>query len=131
MNPKPTDIVIRHETKLPSLANQRLHWAARAKIIKNQRITASLLVAQAVGRTPRKPKAVTLTRISSRPLDGDNWVAAAKGIRDGVADALGIDDGDSRVKWKYEQRKGSPQAVEIRIRCGQPAISRKNLTNSC
>jgi len=35
----------------------------------------------------------------------------------GIADALGIDDRDPRVSWRYAQRRGEPKvyAVEVSI----------------
>ena len=51
---------------------------------------------------------VTLTRIAPRKFDGDGVVASCKHVRDGVADALGIDDGDERITWLYAQRKAEP-----------------------
>lgn len=61
---------------------------------------------------------VTLTRLApSSGLDDDNLRGALKAVRDGVADALRIDDRDPRVTWEYEQRRSQPRqwAVEIRI----------------
>lgn len=62
---------------------------------------------------------VTLTRISPRELDGDNWQRAAKPVRDAVADYLlphnrsngrrtWADDSDGRITWLYTQEKGEP-----------------------
>jgi len=41
-------------------------------------------------------------------------------VRDGVADAIGIDDGSARIEWKYAQEKGKPKeyAVIVGIRAG-------------
>lgn len=50
---------------------------------------------------------VTITRISPGTLDSDAVPASAKHIRDGVADALGINDNDPRVTWEYRQEKGA------------------------
>lgn len=49
--------------------------------------------------------AVTLVRISAGTLDDDNVRAALKAVRDGVADALGVDDRDPAVRWQYAQHK--------------------------
>lgn len=64
--------------------------------------------------TPRR-LIVTLTRVGPRTLDTDNLAGALKGVRDGVADALGIDDGDPRITWCYDQRKGT-YGVQIDVR---------------
>lgn len=67
---------------------------------------------------PVLPVTVTIVRIAPRALDDDNLAYAAKAIRDGIADALGVRDNDLRVSWRYEQRKpakGCKPAVEIRV----------------
>jgi hypothetical protein len=62
------------------------------------------------------PLAITLTRVAPRPLDTDNLSSAFKAIRDGVADALTVDDGDPRLAWVYQQRRGQPREYGIAIR---------------
>ena len=52
------------------------------------------------------PCTVVLVRVSPRALDSDNAASAMKRVRDGVADALAIDDADPRVTWVVEQRRG-------------------------
>jgi hypothetical protein len=97
---------------LPSAANLREHWTARHRRIKSQRVA----VAWVINNKPRPdlPCIVTLTRISPRKLDDDNLQGAFKGVRDEVADWLGVDDGDSRVTWLYAQRKGKA-SIEVAI----------------
>lgn len=104
-----------------SESNQREHWAARARRRRKQRKDVHLLVGimlRAEGL--RAPCTVTLTRIAPRALDSDNLQGACKAIRDGVADALGVDDGDPRIRWEYGQRRGGAKAygVEIRVERG-------------
>ncbi len=103
-----------------SEANQREHWAKKAARVKDQRGTALLMA-----RMPLRPfrstphLLITLTRIAPRPLDTDNAVRSLKAIRDGIADALGIDDGNvARVTWAYRQRKAAEPkhyAVDVRV----------------
>jgi hypothetical protein len=45
-------------------------------------------------------------------MDSDNSIGSLKSVRDGVADALGIDDGDPRLTWEYRQETG-PFGVRI------------------
>lgn len=113
--------------KTVSEANKRSHWAARAKRVKAQREAAFLYVLSARRRSelgdlkPPKSAVVTLTRVAPRTLDGDNVQSALKAIRDGVADALGVNDGDPHVTWKYAQRRGmmpNEYAVAINICLG-------------
>lgn len=58
---------------------------------------------------------ITMTRVSPGVLDDDNLRSAMKAIRDGVADALGIDDRDPRVTWAYNQERGRPGKYAVRI----------------
>lgn len=114
--------------KLPSVANQRLHWATKAKQVKAQRKA----VAMAWRCVPREQRqalaewrhegfrlAVTLSRVATRKLDDDNLASAFKAVRDQVAAELGIDDGGDAVAWRYTQttppRKHQP-GVMIMIR---------------
>ena len=65
------------------------------------------------------PVVVRLTRVApSNGLDDDNLRPALKSVRDGIADALGVDDRDPRVSWEYGQLRGRAReyAVEVEIR---------------
>ena len=97
-----------------SESNRRDHWQVKRKRAKAQRSMAATLV-------PRfgLPCVVTLTRISPRELDDDNLRGALKAVRDGVADRLGVDDRDPREQWRYDQRKGVVQAVDVRMEDAQ------------
>lgn len=57
---------------------------------------------------------VTLTRVSPKKFDDDNWIAAAKPVRDGVADAFGMRDDHPCFRWKYDERRGD-YGVEIKL----------------
>ena len=101
------------EIKTMSEPNMRGHWAKRAARAKAQRRKAQALAAPraaAVGL----PVAVTLTRIApSNGLDDDNLRGALKAVRDGVADAFGLDDRDGRIRWQYGQAHGKDYGVRI------------------
>lgn len=118
--------------KTVSEANSHEHWRARQKRAKGQRDAAGLFV---LGESQRRngyhsswilnggPEGtrlhnlvVTITRLSARQLDSDNLASSQKHVRDGVADALGIDDRDPRVRWEYAQEKAKGFAVRIEIR---------------
>jgi hypothetical protein len=61
---------------------------------------------------------VRLTRVHasrSRGLDDDNLRSALKAVRDGVADALGVDDRDPRLSFHYHQRPGLQFEVEVGV----------------
>jgi hypothetical protein len=67
-------------------------------------------------KAPEVPGKVTITRLAPRQLDTDNLAGACKHVRDGVADWLGIDDGDLRVAWVCEQEKAKPKQHGVRIK---------------
>ena len=101
-------ILIPLPLKIVSVANMREHWRTRASRAKLQRRTASALLSS--HKPPMLPITVVLTRVAARKLDTDNLAHAFKAVRDGVADWLGIDDGDERITWEYGQRKGKGAA---------------------
>ncbi len=46
----------------------------------------------------KPPCIITMNRLGRR-LDDDNLAGACKPLRDGIADAFGLNDRDSRIKW--------------------------------
>ena len=101
--------------KLPSCANLREHWSARARRARNHRESGRWHTAVAIMGNPLPARMrITLTRIAPRRLDSDNVASAFKGLRDGIADALGIDDGSPRLEWQYQQGKGA-EMVRVEI----------------
>jgi hypothetical protein len=109
--------------RLVSLLNAREHWATKAKRARDHREIARLstrlhtlyapIAEFIVGGAPLR---VTITRIAPRDLDDDNLAGSGKHVRDGIADALGIDDRDPRVKWAYAQERGKPREYACRVR---------------
>jgi len=99
-----------------STANVREHWRRRADRARHHRSTA-ILTFRIAKAEPVLPCTVLLTRVAPRALDDDNLRGALKSVRDGVADWLGIDDRDPRVKWDYGQRKGPTKfyAVDVEV----------------
>lgn len=103
--------------------NAREHWRARARRVKKEReAIAWALLAPRMEKSGRPPLPCTvrLTRVApSNGLDDDNLAGALKGVRDQVAQWLGVDDKDRyRVRYVYAQRRG-PWSVEIEF--GEPA----------
>lgn len=94
--------------------NAREHWATRARRAKNHRSTAEMVLRSKFGRAPELPLVVIITRVGRGRLDTDNLAGSAKHIRDGIADWVGVDDGNEGYTWRYEQSRGEP-AVVIRI----------------
>ena len=137
-----TPVVVTLPLQTVSESNRRDFWAkraARAKIHRQatvlalrQPVTAfrEVLAAErqptparpargklapAIAMTPVSQYRVAFTRISPRALDDDNLRGALKAVRDGVADALGIDDRDSRVTWSYGQERGKKGEYAVSI----------------
>ena len=116
--------------------NLREHWSVRAKRVKRERFLVGAALwklgrarPELSNRDPRvawryapalwnlgpTPVIVTLTRCAGRLLDDDNAIAGFKGVRDEVADWLGVDDRDPRVTWRYAQERSKGYAVRIEI----------------
>lgn len=83
--------------------NSREFWAVKAKRAKAERKAVAY-------RMPKYPGpalfVVTMVRSGPNELDDDGNIAALKGVRDGVAARLGVDDGSKLVRWEYGQERG-------------------------
>lgn len=105
--------------RLVSEANAHEHFRARQARAKSQRGQAYTLACHAIGPELVEwldgPLVVTIVRIAPTRLDSDNLVGSAKHVRDGVADALGIDDRDLRVTWHVEQRRGGVRVYGVEV----------------
>lgn len=95
--------------------NAREHWHVRAKRTLRERQATRLFWLKAKPPVFFLPLRITLIRVSpGNGADLDNVVGGLKGVRDQIADQLGFDDGDSRISWRYDQRKG-PWGVTVHI----------------
>src|SRR5439155_277722 len=92
--------------------NAREHWGVKAKRVRKEREAAAFILGPR--ERPALPCSVLLTRVApSAGLDDDNLVGSLKGVRDQVADWLGVNDRDRmRVRYRYAQKRG-PWAVTI------------------
>ena len=104
--------------KLSSLANERVHWAVKSKRARAQRQAAYTVCRQAlIGNfSLEPPMTITIERVGKRLLDSDNLAISAKHVRDGISDALGIDDGNPCLTWVYRQSIGKEYSVKITIK---------------
>lgn len=105
-------MIIFYKAELPietcSEANQRGHWSRKAKRAKTQRADARYWCRIKFGLITIPVDThihIQLVRLAPRELDSDNLASAFKAVRDGIADYLGIDDGDKRLHWEYTQEK--------------------------
>jgi hypothetical protein len=69
------------------------------------------------GRSPGRIEiSVVLVAILGRPMDDDNLVGSFKPLRDLIAEELGIDDGDERIRFSYGQvQSRGTQGVIVRV----------------
>jgi hypothetical protein len=104
-----------------SEGNAREHFRAVAKRKHEHRRIAHMALGAALAKRGLAgldfvPVLVTLTRIGPRTLDSDNVAFALKATRDGIADALGIDDGDrDRLRFRYRQRRAGPKVWSVEV----------------
>lgn len=105
---------------LVSEANSHEHWRGRQGRAKAQRTGTATAFRAAVYRkaidlaaklNPIPAVVVRIVRVAPRALDSDNLARACKAVRDGVADALGVDDRDPRVTWLPDQAKGKASVL--------------------
>lgn len=97
--------------------NDHSHWRNRQRRARVQhKAVASVISALSLDR-PELPCVVNLTRVSRGMLDPDDGLnSSCKFVRDAIAKWLGVDDKHSHiVKYKYDQRRGTPPAVEVEI----------------
>lgn len=97
-------------------ALRRQRFAMRGKV-KQQRIGAHLVVKTKLPGAVRsrllrtsERLVVTLTRLGPGLLDDDNLTAGFKAVRDGIADALEVNDRHPMLRWIYSQER-APRGV--------------------
>jgi hypothetical protein len=111
-----TTIVAFLPLRLPSRANERGHWSRFHKRDQEQKDVARMAIAARLPRGARPPYVVRLTRIARKRLDPDNAAGSFKYVQDGVALALGVDDGDiAKVRWIYDQSISDGYACRIQV----------------
>ena len=102
--------------RLCSLTNAREHHMVKAKRARAQRQAAQWAIrSRWTEFIYHRAYEIEITRLGPRVLDSDNLASSAKSVRDGIADALGVDDGDPRITWLYAQEKGRPREYGVRI----------------
>jgi hypothetical protein len=94
--------------------NAREHHMSRSRRVKAERAHTAIALMQ--HKPPPLPCAVLLTRIApSSGLDDDNLAGALKGVRDQVAEWIGVDDRHRLiVRYLYAQERG-PWGVRITV----------------
>lgn len=107
---------------IENISNARMHWSENARKAKIHR-TSALYAAMSAGIRPlaKGTAKITLTRIFAgrrKAFDSDGLAIACKSVRDGLADALGIDDGSDRLEFCYLQVRGDANYVSVQIQIG-------------
>ena len=97
--------------------NARIHWAPKAKLTASYRSECGWR-ARAQGVYPtdadRVRMTITFCPPDARRRDMDNLVASTKALRDGLMDALGVDDSKFVVTYAIgDIVKGGAVRVEI------------------
>ena len=98
-----------------SEANLREHWAKRNKRKNAQQASLWLYLAGCERKKMNLPAVIIFTRCGGRKMDSDNLAGAFKACRDCLAKWLGMDDGDERLTWLYEQSVGGEAGVVVTI----------------
>lgn len=103
--------------RIVSEANQREHWGTKAARVKKHRRAAFYCVLALFGVGAEFPGRyrVLMTRHAPGKLDGDNLQSGFKAVRDGLAQAMGIDDGSDRWAWEYGQEYSKARAARVQI----------------
>ena len=104
--------------RIVSVANLREHWATKARRTREQRATARICVRAEIGpAAPAGLYRVTITRQGGKRLDPhDNLPMSCKAIVDGIAEAMGIDDGSPCIEWVYAQGSAPRGRHSARVR---------------
>jgi len=107
--------------------NARGHWARRMRATKQAR-TLAFVMARKSGWTPAMaaawpPEAAITLYVDAFPpdrrrRDDDNMTARFKACRDGIADALGIND--SRLRESLFIHDNPKPGGQLRVRLGVP-----------
>lgn len=106
--------------RLRNPLNVRRHWRAVHKDGQGKKSAALILMLQAAPPAAVtkdcKRWVVTIMRRGPRKMDDDGLSASAKYVRDGIAKALGIDDGDkARLRFIYMQELAKTYSVMIEV----------------
>ena len=105
-------------------AKRRSHWSKYRPVAKKFREDAATLTCvgialrdkRAIADTDGKiPISITFIPPDRRKRDSDGVEGAFKHQRDGIADALGVDDNRFRVTYRHIDEPEKPGRVEVRF----------------
>lgn len=98
--------------------NARVHWSVKARKAKAYRAAAYLLTKQAGIAAPEGRAVLALEFVppDRRARDDDNLVAAFKAGRDGIAEALGVDDKRFVTEFRMSDETTPGGCVRVALR---------------
>jgi hypothetical protein len=99
-------------TKLAAIIRTQERRAQRKRAKQG---TLDALRASGLSAVDLIPAKVRLTRVSAGHMDDDGLSASGKGVRDGIAEALGVNDGGRFISFTWAQRKGPPKVHSIDV----------------
>lgn len=97
--------------------NARVHWSKKSRASRQYRAVCFVRCRQAKLRAPAGKALLVLEFVppNRRRRDDDNLVAAFKSGRDGLADALGIDDSCFVTQFSVSDEVVKGGAVRVRV----------------
>lgn len=104
--------------KTVSEANRssREPWQVKMRRRKSQQLEMNVMFKNALqGRQIPLPCTVKLTRVGPKAMDTDNLAGSFKACRDEIARVLGVDDGDPRIRFEYEQTPIGERSYNILV----------------
>lgn len=100
--------------------NTRRHWTIDSKEAARQREAVAMALLAARSTLPAFPVAVAFTRHGGK-MDPHNLQGTLKHVIDEVAKFYGVDDGDPRWRFRFEQERSKFHGVGIEIMPGDGA----------
>lgn len=103
--------------------NARVHWSRKSKAAKSYRAVCRLLAKQAGIQAPKGDALLMLEFVppDRRRRDDDNLLAMFKAGRDGLADAMGIDDNVFAAQIRVSKETTKDGVVRVRIQAQEQA----------
>jgi len=97
--------------------NARVHWSKKSRAAKAYRAACHMLAKQAGLQSPVGQALLVVEFVppDRRRRDDDNLLAMFKAGRDGLADALGIDDNVFATQIRVSKETAKGGAVRVRI----------------
>jgi hypothetical protein len=96
--------------------SNREPWQVKMRRRKAQQQEADIMLLNALqGRKVQLPCRVKLTRVGPKAMDSDNLAGCFKAIRDAIARRIGVDDGDPRIKFEYDQSPIGRREYNVKV----------------